>query len=101
MISFVDHPSGDMINSVDLYNNLGLNASHYDRWMDDNLLQLSELEIDYFKMALKREGKGRPRQEYLITLEFTKTLCALAKTNKALDLRRWLINYQIEQDLQK
>lgn len=101
MILIVSHPSGDMINSVDLYNCLGLNLSNYDRWMDDNLIQLSENEIDYFKIELKREGKGRPRQEYLVTIEFSKTLCALAKTNRALDFRRRLINYQIEQDFQK
>jgi phage anti-repressor protein len=101
MISFVEHQNGEMINSKVLYNGLGLNSSHYDRWMDDNLIQLSEIEYDYIVLDISRAGVGRPRKEYLITIEYSKTLCTLAKTKKAIELRRWLINYQISDSLQK
>jgi phage anti-repressor protein len=96
MLDIIDDPPYKKINSYKLYKSLGLSSGKYWRWIRDTIIQFGENEVDYWYEKTDRTKSGRPRNHYLLDLEFAKTLCFCAKTKKAISVRRWIINEQIK-----
>jgi superfamily II DNA or RNA helicase len=55
------------------------------------LLTSYQLNVDYKVKTLKPEGKGRPREEVMITPNCFKRLCMMSRTEKAEEVRSYFI----------
>jgi phage anti-repressor protein len=80
------------VSSIDLYNNIGMNLTHYSRWVKSWLIPNGIEGEDYVDKKIIR--KTMHREEYSITLDFAKELCLKANTNNAKRIRKWIIDEQ-------
>ncbi len=81
------------IKSFELYRNTGCNLKNYSRWIKSNVLEHGVEGFDY--VTTEREhllllNFGRKSDMYLLTIDFCKALCLVAKTRAAKKTRLWL-----------
>jgi len=80
------------VNSRELYEYLGLGKGHYTRWVQTNLLDLF-IENEDFK-GVRHNVEGNEVITYIVTLDVAKHLCMMAKTNKAMEVRKYFIEVE-------
>lgn len=89
--------NGSEINSVnarELYHKLGLAKSQYARWIRSNLLEQFTINEDYIEV--RHDVEGIDVYNHLVTLDTAKHLCMLSKTDKAMEFRKYFINFEKE-----
>jgi phage anti-repressor protein len=91
MLSLVTHPSGIKVKSYELYHKLGVNPTHYDRWLKKNVLEFGIKDKDYIFEKSEECRSGKFRQHYFFSIDFSKTLCYNAKTRQSMEVRSWLM----------
>jgi len=87
------------VSAKNLYQFLELDSTHYSRWCKDNIIDnnLAEEGVDYHIQSsvvdsFSHNGEnlgGRPTTDYLLSIDFAKELCMLAKTPKAKQAREY------------
>jgi len=79
---------------VELYDKLGLTKTGYIRWVKTNLADVFEEGKDYISHAqtISERGRGKFRQDYLLTKNTAEHLALMAKTPQGKEIRQWLLN---------
>jgi len=85
------------VNSREIYEYLELAKGQYSRWIQTNLIDLF-VENEDFKGVRHNVG-GNEVISYIVTLDVAKHLCMMAKTNKAMEVRKYFI--ECEKELHK
>ncbi len=84
-----------MTTAKKLYEFLELDATHYNRWCKNNILenQFAEENADYKVLAIKGENPkgGRPTADYRLTASFAKKLAMTCPTEKGEQARCYFI----------
>ena len=80
---------------TELYNLLELNNSNYTHFVKRNLIKnpFAEEGKDYTKdySLVETRGRGHFRQEYLLHVDFVLKVCMAARSNKAEQIRNYLV----------
>jgi len=86
------------VNSRELYDYLGLAKGQYSRWIQANLLELFTENIDFITTRHYVESNNLTKDiiTYIVTLDVAKHLCMMAKTNKAMEVRKYFIECEKE-----
>ena len=96
MLQIVDDDNfGQAIESHNLYDEIGLAVNQYNRWCKGTLLRYGNNGNDFYLFNnLLQSSKGRNKKLtiYRLTVNFSKELCMIARTQKAKELRQFLIN---------
>lgn len=80
------------VNSRELYEFLGVNEQYAD-WIQRAIEKYDFLENeDYICFSEKSEKGGRPRKNYIVTLDMAKELCMVSNTGKGREVRRYFIS---------
>ena len=72
------------VNTRELYEFLELGEGHYLRWIESNLIEQFEENVDFITTS-HCVGSGNLQKEittYIVTLDVAKHLCMLAKSNE-------------------
>lgn len=79
------------VNARDLHEALEVNKKFTD-WIKCNLQDFKENQ-DYviFSLSGEKIGKGRPRQDYALTLDCAKHICMMSRCEKGKQLRQYFI----------
>lgn len=79
------------VNARDLHEALGV-GRHFGVWIKDNLKYFKENQ-DYviFSREHEKRGRGRPTQDYAITLDCAKHICMMSRCEKGKQLRQYFI----------
>jgi phage anti-repressor protein len=80
------------INSRDLYSRLGLAKGQYSRWIQKNILDLFLEYEDY--VWVRQDVEGNSVVSYIVTIDVAKHLCMMAKTEKAMEFRKYFIEVE-------
>lgn len=88
---FTDDGLVQTVNARDLHEALGVGWKFAD-WIKDALQDFKENQ-DYVIFSVKTEkmGKGRPRQDYALTLDCAKHICMMSRCEKGKQLRQYFI----------
>ena len=88
----VKEKSGKQVVSVrELYKELGLKGNDFKRWFQSNVVEVGfGMNQDFFPFMGKT--KGRPRQDYLVTLDTAKHISLMSKTEKGKQIRTYFIS---------
>ena len=84
------------VNTRELYEFLELGEGHYLRWIESNLIEQFEENVDFITTS-HCVGSGNLQKEittYIVTLDVAKHLCMLAKTEKAMKIRKYFIDVE-------
>ena len=94
LIKVTEENGKQLVSAKELYENLGLDISHWNRWYKKNILDnpFSIENEDYVILALKaKNGKGRPSKDFALTIDFAKKLSMTAKTEAGEVCRNYFI----------
>jgi phage anti-repressor protein len=81
-----------MLSSHDLYDNIDKCPVQYARWLKHNVVEVGIRDIDYIKNEDYEDlRKGPISKDLLLTLDFAKGLCQVARTPAGKKLRAWLL----------
>lgn len=80
------------VNTRELYDNLELAKGQYSRWIKSNLLDLFEEHFDF--IGVRQTVEGNNVISYFATIDTAKHLCMIAKTEKAMEFRKYFIEVE-------
>ena len=84
---------GQSVRATDLYDYLGLEKSHYSRFIKKEVLDNPYADEKYYSPIMASEQKrGRFRQEYHLHIDFAKKLCMVSKSAKGEQIRNELVS---------
>jgi phage anti-repressor protein len=93
MLNLIERDGKKYVSLIEFYDYNGFNAEKYHRWLKslvtDQPEKIPVQGLDYVPVHKKQIGKGRKRKDYLITVEFLKTLCFEIKTTQASKVKHW------------
>lgn len=93
LVRILSRPIGDETNSVDareLHTALG-NGDHFATWIQHRIGQAGLVEgVDYLAYS-EPSGKGRPRVEYVLTIDAAKHVSMLERNDKGREVRAYFI----------
>lgn len=92
--SIINNTEINSVNARELYHKLGLAKSQYARWIRSNLLEQFTINEDYIEV--RHDVEGIDVYNHLVTLDTAKHLCMLSKTDKAMEFRKYFINFEKE-----
>ncbi|EFI8509583.1 hypothetical protein A9332_000906 [Escherichia coli] len=92
--SIIDDELQKTVNARDLHEALGVGRRFAD-WIKDNLKDFQENQ-DFVIFSHKREkiGRGRPTQDYALTLDTAKHICMMSRCEKGKQLRQYFIEVE-------
>lgn len=94
LIPILSRAVGEESHGVDartLHATLG-NRDHFSTWIGDRIAQLGLVQsIDWESFSESSEKGGRPRIEYILTLDAAKHVAMVEKTAKGAELRAYFI----------
>lgn len=81
------------VNSWELFQKLGLRL--YSVWCSNEILDIGNKNTDFiFVVSNNKNRKGRPRKEYLLSLDFAKHLVLQSRTDFGKFYRQYLIDFE-------
>jgi len=87
------------VNSRDIYNYLQISEQYVD-WIKRVIEKYDFIENeDYITFSEKSEKIGRPRKDYIVTMDMAKELCMISNTLKGREVRKYFI--KAEEELNK
>lgn len=90
----VDHEGQTLIDARSLHAWLGV-LDRFHMWMTRRLEEYGFSEgSDFCAISRKNGGRGRPRQDYLITIDMAKELSMVERTEKGRATRRYFIEME-------
>lgn len=85
------------VSARELYEKLGFNISHWAEWCSTNILDNEfigeSIDFEVYAPTAKTSG-GRPSRDFNLTIDFAKTLCMMARTEKGEEIRRYFIEVE-------
>jgi phage anti-repressor protein len=92
MINIFDTEIGQAVYATELYDYLGLEKSHYSRFIKKEVTSNPYCdEKSYLPYRANEKKHGRFRQEYYIHIDFAKKLCMVSRSPKANEIRNELV----------
>jgi phage anti-repressor protein len=85
---------GQTTESDNLYEEIGLASNQYKRWCENTLIKYGVQNTDYYlfnDLLQSTAGRNKKTIIYRLTVNFSKELCMIARTEKAKKLRQYLI----------
>lgn len=83
----------EMTTAKKLYDFLGMDRSHYSRWVKSNISgnQFAEENVDYWAFAIggERDFNPNPTQDYKLTAHFAKKLSMMQKNERGEEAREY------------
>lgn len=89
MIKVRETSRGSALGAIDVYKSIAYNPdmTNYSKWLKSHVTTRGIEDLDWFK-----DKKKGDRREYYVSLEYSKVLCVLAKTENGKRLRKWLMD---------
>jgi len=78
------------INAKDIYTYIGV-KSRFNDWITNALIYIDAKEDENFYYFLGKSTGGRPAKHVMVTSDIGKELCLISRSEKAKELRLWLI----------
>ena len=100
MIKIRETKAGHLIDGRKLIKQISVGSDRFrcHRWFKNNVYGYAVHGFDFFVIPLVEETRkfqqGRPAPEIFFSLDFSISACLLIKTEKAIQLRNYLINYK-------
>ncbi|MDN5044950.1 phage antirepressor KilAC domain-containing protein [Aliarcobacter butzleri] len=86
------------VNSRELYEFLGVNTE-YSKWIQRAIEKYSFENMADYIIVKNDENSGRPREDYIVTLDMAKELCMVSNTEKGRKVRKYFI--EVEKQVNK
>ncbi|MBF7065787.1 phage antirepressor KilAC domain-containing protein [Aliarcobacter butzleri] len=81
------------VNSRELYEFLGVNTE-YSKWIQRAIEKYSFENMADYIIVKNDENSGRPREDYIVTLDMAKELCMVSNTEKGRKVRKYFIEVE-------
>ena len=83
------------VSALEMYIALGLSTSQWQRWYKRNITnsEFFTQDVDYqiFRHNVEKSHRGRPTQDFIISLDMAKHLAMMARTKRSHELRQYFI----------
>lgn len=91
LIKITEQDGRQVVSARELYDFLGLNKSHYKRWYIKNIIEndFAEEGVDWVGFAIMVNGNDT--KDFALTIDFSKKLSMLARTDKGERARNYFI----------
>ncbi|MBO5406475.1 MAG: ORF6N domain-containing protein [Bacteroidales bacterium] len=81
------------VSALEMYIALGLSTSQWQRWYKRNITnsEFFTQDVDYqiFRHNVEKSHRGRPTQDFIISLDMAKHLAMMARTKRSHELRQY------------
>lgn len=81
------------VNSRELYEFLGVNTE-YSKWIQRAVEKYNFENMSDYIIVKNDENSGRPREDYIVTLDMAKELCMVSNTEKGRKVRKYFIEVE-------
>lgn len=95
VIRIQDHNGKKAVSAKELYEKLGLEPTHWSTWSRRNITKNNFAIENTDYQIFRTQGEiGRPTHDYVLTLDFAKKLCMLARTSKGEEIRNYFLEME-------
>lgn len=93
----IEVAGGKFVRISEFYDQVGLIRKWYTRFIKRTMVDnpIASKNVDYIEIEPQKNDIGRPRTEYLVSLEFLKTLCFEVGTPKAKEIKMWADSFVV------
>jgi anti-repressor protein len=89
-IEVINKKEEQWVSARELAENLGINMTKFSRWADDNILSAGFILKSDF-LIHSQGTKGRPKKDYLLSIETAKHISMMSRTERGRDIRDYFI----------
>ncbi len=92
MIKIYKKDDVNLVSSREVYDNINKSPTQYNRWLKHNVYKPGIEGTDFIGNGKPLEEHAGPRRhEVLMTIDFAKGICQVARTTASKKLRAWLL----------
>jgi hypothetical protein len=91
VLQVIEVSGSKFVRISEFYDQVGLTRKKYRRFINRTIVDnpIPSKNVDYIEIEPHKNDIGRPRTEFLISLQFLKTLCFEVGTPKSRDVKVW------------
>lgn len=91
ILTLIVNDNGNYVRLTEFYDTLELDKESYHRFVDKKLKSniIPQSGRDFIEIPPKKNGQGRPRQEFLISISLVKTFCFELNSVRAKYIKSW------------
>lgn len=97
-IEIIEMNGRQMVSARELYEALGMEIAHWSRWqkknISDNRFAVENEDYYLLTMKVKNSGRGRPSTNYVLSIDFAKKICMMARTEKGEAIRDYFVRIE-------